>query len=55
MTWGGPGRSTQVLGTWMYFNSFYFFKAGYGTAVAWIMTVLSLVLTVPYIRRMSRT
>ena len=50
MTWGGPGQSTQVLGVWMYFNTFLFNKAGYGSAIAWIMTVISLLIAVPYIQ-----
>lgn len=54
MTWGGPGRSTQVLATWMYFNTFVYYKAGYGSAIAWILTILSMLLAIPYIRVMSR-
>ena len=34
MTYGGPGRATQVLGTWMYFQVFQYYHAGYGTAIA---------------------
>jgi len=54
MTWGGPGRLTQVLSTWMYFNTFVFHKAGFGSAIAWIMTIFSLAIVYPYIRVMSR-
>lgn len=54
MTWGGPGRSTQVLGTWMYFNTFVYHRAGFGSGIAWIMTFLSLIIVYPYIRIMSR-
>lgn len=54
MTYGGPGRVTQVLGTWMYFNAFQYYKAGYGSALAWIIAIITMVLAVPYIRRMSR-
>jgi len=54
MTWGGPGRSTQVLGVWMYFNAFLFNKAGYGSAIAWIMTLVSLVIAIPYIQVLTR-
>jgi len=53
MTWGGPGRSTQVLATWMYFNTFAYYKAGYGSAISWILTVLSVVIIYPYIKIMS--
>ncbi len=54
MTWGGPGYTTQVLGTWMYFNTFLYHHAGYGSAIAWIMTFIALLITFPYIRIMSR-
>jgi raffinose/stachyose/melibiose transport system permease protein len=53
MTYGGPGRSTQVLGTWMYFQTFQYYNAGYGAALAWLIAVIVLVIAIPYIRRMS--
>lgn len=54
MTYGGPGRSTQMMGTWMYFNAFQYYHAGYGAAIAWIIAIITLVVAIPYIRRMSR-
>jgi raffinose/stachyose/melibiose transport system permease protein len=54
MTYGGPGRSTQVLGTWMYFNAFQYYHAGYGAALAWVIALITLIFAVPYIRNMSR-
>ncbi len=54
MTWGGPGRATQVLGTWMYFNTFVYHKVGFGSSIAWIMTIISLVIVYPYVRAMSK-
>jgi raffinose/stachyose/melibiose transport system permease protein len=54
MTWGGPGRKTQVLATWMYFNTFIYHHAGYGSAIAWIMTIVILLITFPYIKIMSK-
>jgi raffinose/stachyose/melibiose transport system permease protein len=54
MTYGGPGRSTQVLGTWMYFQSFQYYHSGYGAAIAWIIALITLVMAIPYIQRMSR-
>ena len=53
MTYGGPGRVTQVLGTWMYFQSFQYYHAGYGAALAWLIAVIILLIAIPYIRRMS--
>jgi raffinose/stachyose/melibiose transport system permease protein len=54
MTYGGPGRSTQVLGTWMYFQSFQYYHAGYGAAIAWVIAAITLIMAIPYIQRMSR-
>lgn len=54
MTYGGPGRATQVLGTWMYFQSFQYYHAGYGAALAWIIAAIVLLVAIPYIRHMSR-
>jgi raffinose/stachyose/melibiose transport system permease protein len=55
MTYGGPGRSTQVLATWMYFNAFQYYHAGYGAALAWIIAAITLIVAIPYIRRMSKS
>lgn len=54
MTYGGPGQATQVLATWMYFNTFQYYHAGYGSALAWTIAIVSLVVTIPYIRLMAR-
>lgn len=54
MTYGGPGRSTHVLGTWMYFQTFQYYEAGYGAALSWVIAAIVLVVAIPYIRRMSR-
>lgn len=55
MTYGGPGRSTHVLSTWMYFNLFQYRQAGLGSALAWIIVAVSLIVTVPYMRMVSRS
>lgn len=49
MTNGGPGTSTQVLGTWMFFNVFQYFEAGYGTAIAVFITLIALIVGIPYV------
>jgi len=51
MTNGGPGNATQVLGTWMFANVFQYFNAGYGTAIAVVITVVALVVGIPYVLR----
>jgi raffinose/stachyose/melibiose transport system permease protein len=54
MTYGGPGNSTQVLGTWMYFNVFQFYHAGYGTAIAVFITIIALACGIPYVLSQMR-
>ena len=40
MTQGGPNHGTELMATYMYKNSFKFFKMGYGSAVAAGMFIL---------------
>jgi raffinose/stachyose/melibiose transport system permease protein len=54
LTDGGPGNSTQVLGTWMYANVFQFSKVGYGSAVGIVLTIMAMIVTVPYVLWMTR-
>lgn len=42
MTGGGPGDATEVLGTYAYKNAFTFSRVGYGSALALLITILSL-------------
>jgi len=55
MTNGGPGNSTQVLGTWMFANVFQYFNAGYGTAIAVVITVIALLVGIPYVLRSGKS
>lgn len=54
MTYGGPGYSTQVMGTWMYANVFQYFNAGYGTAIAVVITLVAIAAGIPYVRSQVR-
>lgn len=45
LTKGGPGYSTQVLVYYIYTNAFEYFKLGYASAVAWVLFVLILIIT----------
>lgn len=54
MTWGGPGRATEVLATYLYFNAYKYFKLGVGTAVSWVLLLLIALVVVPYVLYMSR-
>jgi len=55
MTNGGPGNTTQVLGTWMFVNVFQYFNVGYGTAVAVIITIAALAFGIPYVLAQLRS
>lgn len=50
MTYGGPGTTTQVMGTWMYANVFQYYQAGYGTDIAVAITVVAVLVSIPYVR-----
>ncbi len=53
MTSGGPGYASEVLATWMYKNSFTFFKAGYGAAIAVVIVCLTLGFSLYYVWRVE--
>lgn len=54
MTYGGPGTATQVMSTWMYFNVFQYNQAGYGTAIAVVITVVAIAAGIPYVRSQTK-
>lgn len=54
MTGGGPGGATEVLATYTYKTAFQQNEAGYGSALAMLITVLSLVSAVVYVRLRER-
>ena len=54
MTYGGPGTATQVMGTWMYANVFQYYHAGYGTAIAVVITVVAIAVSIPYVRSQTK-
>lgn len=45
MTQGGPGSSTTVLSYYVYLNGFRFYQFGYASAIAWVMFLAILILT----------
>ncbi len=49
LTDGGPNNSTQVLGTYMYSQTFQYNNVGMGTAIAVVMVLMMLVVIVPYV------
>jgi multiple sugar transport system permease protein len=54
MTGGGPGDSTETLAMYIYKTTLDFLDFGYGSALAALMFVLSLVLTSGYLRYTRR-
>lgn len=45
MTGGGPGRSTLFYNLYLYQNAFRYYKMGYASALAWIIFIVILALT----------
>ncbi|EPR10352.1 carbohydrate ABC transporter permease [Ruminiclostridium papyrosolvens] len=45
MTRGGPGTSTSVLVYYIYTTGFTFFRMGYASAIAWVLFLLLLIVT----------
>ena len=54
MTGGGPGNASQVLATYTVKTAFEQNEAGYGSALAMLMTFLSLIATVVFVRLRER-
>src|SRR5918997_1155863 len=55
MTGGGPGNASQVLATYTYKTAFQQNEAGYGSALAMLITLLSLVSAVVFVRLRERS
>lgn len=54
MTGGGPGILTEVLSTQVFKQYFQFFRFEYASAMAIAMTLLLLVISIPYVRMIVR-
>jgi len=54
MTGGGPGNASQVLATYTYTTAFQQNEAGYGSALAMLITILSLVSAIVFVRLRER-
>lgn len=54
MTEGGPGRATTVLSYYVYQNGFEFYRFGYAAALAWVMFLGVLLLTLALWRLQRR-
>jgi ABC-type sugar transport system permease subunit len=54
MTGGGPANSTELIATYTYKQSFQLNSAGYGAALSMVMTLLSLVASVLFMKFRAR-
>jgi multiple sugar transport system permease protein len=54
MTQGGPGNITEVLSTYIYKQYFQFFRFEFASAVAVVMTIALLMVSLPYIWMISK-
>lgn len=54
MTGGGPGYSSQVLSLLTYKHYFIFFNSPYAGAIAVVLAILMLVISIPYLRMTMR-
>lgn len=54
MTQGGPGHSTEILSILVYKQYFRFFNFEYASALAVILAIIMLIISLPYIRMIVR-
>lgn len=54
MTGGGPAQRTHTLATWMVTQTYTFNNIGTGTATAWIMVVVCMLIVIPYVMFMTK-
>jgi multiple sugar transport system permease protein len=54
MTGGGPGNSTETLAMYIHKTTIDFLDFGYGSALAVLMFLVSLVATTGYLRHLRR-
>lgn len=46
MTGGGPANKTMTIVYYLYRNGFSYYKMGYASAVAWVLFIVILILTI---------
>ncbi|UQZ86276.1 Lactose transport system permease protein LacF [Paenibacillus konkukensis] len=49
MTGGGPAESTQVLSSYMYYQTFKFANIGIGSAISWFLVFIAMIVIIPYV------
>jgi multiple sugar transport system permease protein len=53
MTGGGPGSATQTYSYYIYITGLKNFNQGYGSALAWLLVIIAIILTTIYFVRVS--
>jgi multiple sugar transport system permease protein len=54
MTAGGPGNATEILSLYIYKQYFRYFNFEYAAAMAVVLALIMLLLSLPYVRAMVR-
>ncbi len=54
LTAGGPGRSTEVLSVNLYQQMFRNFDAGFGSALAWVIVLMTVLIAAVFVRALWR-
>jgi len=54
MTRGGPFYSSEVIAHFMYMETFYHSKMGYGSAIAVMLFLIVIIASIPYLKRMAK-
>jgi multiple sugar transport system permease protein len=55
MTYGGPGRATELLSMLIYKEGLKYFNIGQAAAMSWIFLVVIFAISLPFMRRAQRT
>jgi len=54
MTAGGPNHLSEVMTTWLYKNAFGLGRLGYASAMGYVMTFISFILTFIYLKQVNK-
>ena len=54
MTRGGPFYSSEVIAHFMYMETFYHSKMGYGSAIAVMLFLIVIIASIPYLKQMAK-
>ncbi|RLG80064.1 MAG: sugar ABC transporter permease [Thermoprotei archaeon] len=54
MTRGGPAHATEVVATWLYRKAFFFNQFGYGSCMATVLTIITLIVGAYWILQVSK-